>query len=164
MYMIHLKIITLVFYWSLECMFHNVPSLYGLFAMNFECCTCPWTQLSFNMGEMCLSIVLRPWSSYKLFFRFCLAWFFLWVTRIADWLEGSLLNVLSPAPALAEQGFLCTRNILCMQPGIATVPPQGGSTGCWWAFCGVKRFYTATRFPQGDIATTWKILPVPVQK
>lgn len=54
--------------------------------MNFERCTCPWTQLSFNMGEMCLSIVLKPWSSYKLFFGFFLAWFSVsymncWLTR-----------------------------------------------------------------------------------
>lgn len=42
----------------------------GLFAMNFDHFSCPWTQL------LCLSIVLKPWSSYKLFFRFFLAWFF----------------------------------------------------------------------------------------
>lgn len=56
--------------------------------MNSERCTCPWTQLLFNMGEMCLSIVLKPWSSYKLFFRFFLAWFF--VSYMNCWLTWGL--------------------------------------------------------------------------
>lgn len=51
---------------------------------------------------------------------------------IALCLKGSLQNIFSPAPAITEQGFLCSGAPLCTQPGTAMVSAWGlrrGGTG-----------------------------------
>lgn len=146
-----------MFYWSLECMFHNVPSLRGLFAMNFERCTCPWTQLSFNMGEMCLSIVLKPWSSYKLFFRFFLAWFSVSYTNC--WLAGGLpAEYVLPSSSHCWAGIPVHKNC----PVHAAWHSHSASSGRELRLAADEPFVVwncstpPQASPRGDISTTWK--------
>lgn len=146
-----------MFYWSLECMFHNVPSLRGLFAMNFERCTCPWTQLLFNMGEMCLSIVLKPWSSYKLFFRFYLAWFSVSYTN--SWLAGGLpAECVLPSSSHCWAGIPVNKNC----PVHAAWHSHSASSGRELRLAADEPFVVwncstpPQASPRGDISTTWK--------